>query len=139
MSSPKQQQDEMVSTFVASIPAMQTDIALLKQDTNFLKAASAQQNTKQDTILKSIGDLSVVSKSEFDTYKKDRVTLEQEVAEAIHKRFLALEKYNEDTKPGTKFANALVSRWTTFLVLLLLTAAVIAIVGRFIPIGSVGV
>jgi hypothetical protein len=139
MATIKQQQDEMVNTFVASIPAMQTDIALLKQDTSFLKAASTEQTSTQKVILKSIGDLSVVSKAEFTEYKKDEAKRRKDEHGTINDRLTALEQYNEDTSPGTKFSNALVSRWTTFLILLLLTAAVIALVGRFIPIGSIGV
>lgn len=139
MATKAQQQDEMVNTFVASIPTMQTDIALLKQDTSFLKVASATQNSKSDTIIESLGKLSVVSKADFEAYKKEEVAHKTGTAEAIDKRFKLLEAFNEEHRPGIKFANALVSRWTTFLILLLLTAAVIALVGRFIPVGSVGV
>ena len=124
----QQQQDEMVNTFVASIPTMQTDIALLKQDMSVVKTTNV-------TILDNIKNLSVVTKSEFEKYKAEA----QKERDAFELRLKALENENENNKPGVKFANALVSRWTTFLVLLLLTAAVIALVGRFIPVGSVGV
>jgi len=125
MTAKGQQQDDMVNAFVASIPTMQTDIALLKQDTSFLKDASKQQNIKSDAILDRLDKLSVVSADQFEKYRID-----------IEARFKALEKYNNDTKPGVNFSNALVSRWTTFLILLLLTAAVIALVGHFVPIGG---
>lgn len=120
-----QQQDDMVSAFVASIPTMQTDIALLKQDTAILKDGTKANSDKSDLILKTLGNMSVVSQQQFSKYQED-----------VDKRFLAIEKYNNDNKPGVSFANALVSRWTTFLVLLLLTAAVIALIGHFIPLGN---
>lgn len=125
MPTKSQQQDDMVNAFVASIPTMQTDIALLKQDTGFLKEASKQQSAKSDTILDRLDHLSVVTPEQFSKYQ-----------ETVDTRFKGIEKYINDTKPGTSFANALVSRWTTFLVLLLLTAAVIALIGHFIPLGS---
>lgn len=118
MTSRSQQQDEMVNTFVASIPTMQTDIALLKQDMSAVKKNG-------ETVLTRLEDLSVVSKKDFEDYKTIVNTAIEE-----------LKQYNEDNKPGVKFSNALVSRWTTFLVLLLLTAAVIALIGHFIPIGG---
>lgn len=120
-----QQQDDMVTAFVASIPTMQTDIALLKQDTTFLKDASKTQSDKADAIIDRLDHLTVVTPEQFEKYKGE-----------VDKRFKDLEKYNDDNKPGVAFANALVSRWTTFLVLLLLTAAVIALIGHFIPLGS---
>jgi hypothetical protein len=118
MASKTQQQEDMVNTFVASIPTMQTDIALLKQDMSAVKKTG-------ETVLSRIDELSVVTKADFEKYKQD-----------VDERFDKIEKYNTDNKPGVTFANALVSRWTTFLVLLLLTAAVIALVGHFIPIGG---
>ncbi len=114
----KNQQEEMVNTFVASIPTMQTDIALLKRD-----MSATKKNV--ETVLEKLDKLSVVTKADFDKYKEE-----------VDERFKTIEKYNEDNKPGVTFANALVSRWTTFLILLLLTAAVIALVGHFIPIGG---
>lgn len=125
MAAANKQRDDMVNTFVASIPTMQTDIALLKQDTGFLKDASRTQNQKTDAIIERLDHLSVVSPDQFEKYKI-----------SVDVRFRALEKYNNDTKPGTAFSNALVSRWTTFLILLLLTAAVIALIGHFIPLGG---
>lgn len=118
MTSKSQQQEEMVNTFVASIPTMQTDIALLKQDMSAVKKNG-------ETLLTKIDGLSVVTKTEFEKYKEE-----------VDERFNAIEKYNTENKPGVTFANALVSRWTTFLVLLLLVAAVVALVGKFIPIGG---
>ena len=134
-----QQQEELVNTFVASIPAMQTDIALLKQDTTFLKQASATQNTKSDTIIQTLGNLSVISKAEFEQYKKDEEEWKETFTESNDKRFRIIEKYYEDNKPGIKFANALVGRWTTFLIFLLLAAVVIALIGRFIPVTNLAV
>lgn len=118
MTSKSQQQEEMVNTFVASIPTMQTDIALLKQDMSAVKKNG-------ETLLTKIDGLSVITKTEFEKYKEEQ-----------DERFKAIEKYQEDNKPGVTFANALVSRWTTFLVLLLLTAAVIAAVSHFVPTGG---
>lgn len=118
-----QQQDDLVSAFVASIPTMQTDIALLKQDTGILKDSSKKNNAKSDMILEQLGKLSVVNPAQFDMYKGE-----------VDTRFKVIEKYINDTKPGVAFANAIVSRWTTFLVLLVLTAAVIALIGHFVPI-----
>lgn len=132
MATQKQQTDEMVSTFVASIPAMQTDIALLKQDMSVVKKNG-------ETVLDRLDRLSVVSKTDFEQYKKDEIKRQEEYEKKQDERFLEIEAFINDSKPGIKFANALVSRWTTFLVLLLLTAAVIALVGRFIPVGSAGV
>lgn len=120
-----QQQEDMIGAFVASIPTMQTDIALLKQDTGFLKDSAKTQNQKTDAIIDRLEHLSVVSPDQFEKYKN-----------IVEVRFKALEKYQNDTKPGVTFANALVSRWTTFLVLLILTAAVVVLIGHFMPIGS---
>lgn len=132
MATQKQQTDEMVSTFVASIPTMQTDIALLKQDMGVVKRNG-------ETVLARLNKLSVVSKAEFDDYKKEEQRWKDEFMEALNERLKPTENFLDEHKQGIKFANALVSRWVTFLVLLLLTAAVIALVGRFIPIGSAGV
>lgn len=132
MATQKQQTDEMVSTFVASIPTMQTDIALLKQDMGVVKKNG-------ETVLDRLDKLSVVSKTEFEDYKKDEQKWKEEFMKALNERLEPTETFIEESKPGIKFANALVSRWITFLVLLLLTAAVIALVGRFIPIGGAGV
>ncbi len=107
-----------------------------QQDTAFLKTASQTQSQKSDAILKSVGDLSVVSKVDFDTYKKEEEKWKEDFALAMDKRFKKTENYLSDSKSGITFANALVSRWTTFLVLLILTAAVIVIVGKYIPIGG---
>lgn len=136
MTSKSQQQDEMVNTFVASIPTMQTDIALLKQDTAFLKVASNSQSGKSDAILESLGKLSVVSKADFDSYKEKEEKWKEEFEKAIDKRFKVTENYLSEAKPGITFANALVNRWTTFLILLVLTSAVVAIVGKYMPIGG---
>lgn len=124
MPTKSQQQDEMINSFVASIPTMQTDIALLKQDTTFLKVASGTQNSKSDEIIKQLGTLSVVSKTDFEQYKK-----------LMDDRLKLTEDYIASSKPGINFSNTLVNRWVTFLILLLLTAAIIAIVGKFIPVG----
>lgn len=132
MATQKQQTDEMVSTFVASIPTMQTDIALLKHDMGVVKKNG-------ETVLARLDKLSVVSKTEFDDYKKEEQKWKEEFMEALNERLKPTETFLDENKPGIKFANALVSRWVTFLVLLLLTAAVIALVGRFIPIGGAGV
>lgn len=139
MTTKSQQQDELVNTFVASIPTMQTDIALLKQDTTFLKEASTTQSNKSDTIIDRIGQLSVVTKSEFEDYKKEENAWKEEFVKTLDARFKPLEDYNDNNSPGVKFANALVSRWTTFLVLLILTAAVAVIAGKFMPVGTAGV
>lgn len=124
MTAKGQQQDDMVNAFVVSIPGMQTDIALLKQDTQFLKEASRTQAQKSDTILDRLDHLSVVTPEQFETYKT-----------TMDARVKLLEEYNDTNRPGVSFVNALVSRWTTFLVLLLLTAAVIVIAGKFVPFG----
>jgi hypothetical protein len=120
-----QQKDDMVNAFVASIPTMQTDIALLKKDTKFLTDAARAQSDKSDAIIERLDKMSVVTPEQLDNYKKD-----------VDARFKTIESYINSTKPGVAFSNALVSRWTTFLVLLLLTAAVIALVGHFIPVGK---
>tara|TARA_B100001250_G_scaffold140014_1_gene119925 strand:- start:797 stop:1150 length:354 start_codon:yes stop_codon:yes gene_type:complete len=114
----KNRQEEMVNTFVASIPTMQTDIALLKQDISTVKKQG-------ETVLERLDALSVVSKEEFYDYKKE---IEEQLNE-IH-------KYNNANKPGVAFANAIVSRWTTFLVLLILAAAVVALIGKYVPLGG---
>lgn len=132
MTTKSQQQDEIVNTFVASIPTMQTDIALLKQD-----MVSVKKNG--ESVLEKMDKLSVVSKDDFEDYKRVEQKWKEEFAEQIDTRFKTTETFVDDNKPGIKFANALVSRWVTFLVLLLLTAAVIVIVGRFIPVGGAGV
>lgn len=132
MATQKQQTDEMVSTFVASIPTMQTDIALLKQDMGVVKKNG-------ETVLDRLDKLSVVSKTEFDEYKKEEQKWKEEFMEALDKRLEPTETFLDDNKQGVKFSQALVSRWVTFLVLLLLTAAVIVIAGRFIPVGGAGV
>lgn len=119
-----QQQEDMVNTFVASIPAMQTDIALLKQDTTILKDSSRASHKKSDMILDRLDNFSAVSPDQFEKYK---VT--------VDKRFAALEEFVSENKPGVTFASALVNRWTTFLILLLLLAAFVVGVGRFVPIG----
>lgn len=132
MTTKSQQQDEIVNTFVSSIPTMQTDIALLKQD-----MVSVKKNG--ETVLDRLDKLSVVSKSDFEQYKRDEIKWKEDFMDQLDIRFKNTETFVEDNKQGIKFANALVSRWVTFLVLLLLTAAVVIIVGRFIPIGSAGV
>jgi len=129
MTTQKQAQEEMVNTFVASIPTMQTDIALLKQD------LSAVKKNGEDVLAK-INGLSVVSKVDFDQFKQDEQKWKDEFTDQMNKRFLATETYIQDKKPGINFSNALVSRWTTFLVLLLLAAAVVALIGHFVPIGG---
>lgn len=132
MATKNQQQEEMMSAFVTSIPSMQTDIALLKQDMGFVKKNG-------ETVLQRLDQLSVVSKTDFEKYKQEEQKAKEDFMEKLDERFKATENFIEENKQGIKFANALVSRWITFLVLLLLTAAVIALVGRFIPIGSAGV
>lgn len=132
MATQKQQKDEMVSTFVASIPTMQTDIALLKHDMGVVKKNG-------ETVLDRLDKLSVVSKAEFEEYKQEEQKWKEDFMEKLNKRLEATETFIDENKPGIKFANALVSRWVTFLVLLLLTAAVIVIAGRFIPVGGTGV
>lgn len=121
----KKQTDDMVSTFIASIPTMQTDIALTKQDTAFLKAEASKQSTKSDAIIERLDKLSVVSPVEFEKHKKE-----------VDERFEKLEDYNAENKPGVAFANALVSRWTTFLVLLILIAAIVVGIGHIVPLGG---
>ena len=132
MTTQKQQTEEMVSTFVASIPTMQTDIALLKQDMSVVKKNG-------ETVLERLDKLSVVSKVEFDEYKKEEQKWKEDFMEQLNKRLETTEDFLDENKTGIKFANALVSRWVTFLVLLLLTAGVIALVGRFVPLGGIGV
>lgn len=132
MTTQKQQTEEMVSTFVASIPTMQTDIALLKQDMSVVKKNG-------ETVLERLDKLSVVSKVEFDEYKKEEQKWKEDFMEQLNKRLETTEDFLDENKTGIKFANALVSRWVTFLVLLLLTAGVIALVGRFVPLGGMGV
>lgn len=131
MATQKQQQDEMVNSFVASIPAMQIDIALLKQDTTILKNSSL-------TIIERLDKLSVVSKADFDKHIIDDQKWRDDFLKDIDARFNKIEAFINDSKPGIKFANALVSRWITFLVLLILVAATIALVGRFVPL-NIGV
>ena len=132
MTTQKQQTEEMVSTFVASIPTMQTDIALLKQDMSVVKKNG-------ETVLERLDKLSVVSKVEFDEYKIEEQKWKEDFMEQLNKRLETTEDFLDENKTGIKFANALVSRWVTFLVLLLLTAGVIALVGRFVPLGGIGV
>lgn len=136
MATPKQQKDDMVNNFIASIPTMQTDIALLKQDTSILKEGSKKQSDKSDLILDRLDKLTVVTPVEFEKHKQDEQKWRDDLTKDLNDRFGKIDSYLNDTKPGIKFANALVSRWTTFLVLLLLTAAVVVLVGHFIPIGG---
>lgn len=136
MTTAKQQQEEMVNAFVAAIPGMQTDIALLKQDTKTIKSSQVVANGKSDQIIQRLDNLSVVSKADFDQFKLDDKKWKDDFEKAQDERFLKTETYIADKKPGINFSNALVSRWTTFLVLLLLVAAVVALIGHFLPIGG---
>ena len=111
--------EEMVDTFIASIPTMQTDIALLKQDMSTVKKQG-------ETLIETIESLSVVTKTEFDEHRN-----------SVEGRLHAIEKYHEDTKPGVKFINTLVSKWLTFLSILLLASAVIALIGKFVPLTNI--
>lgn len=135
MATPKQK-DDMVNSFISSIPTMQTDIALLKQDTDFLKEASKLQSTKTDAIIDRLDKLTVVTPAEFEKHRNDEQQWKESFAKTMDERFGKIESFLSDSKPGISFVNALVSRWTTFLILLILIAAIVVGIGHIIPLGG---
>lgn len=102
-----------------------TTVAVIQNDISYLKSESGLHTKQQESIFKAIQDQKNVSIQSFEKVTKE-----------IDDRIKAIEKYQADMKPGVNFANLIVSKWTTMLVLLVIISAIVAMGSKFISLGG---
>jgi hypothetical protein len=132
--------DDMVAKILDAVPALTTDVALVKRDIHYLTKHAESQDAiqkenarKQDSIIERLDKLTVVNPEQFQRYQETVSTQLQAADEKYNKRFVNIEGYLNDAKPGISFANALVGRWITLFILLLVLAALFVGFSKVIP------
>lgn len=98
---------------------IQVDIAGIKKDVSYLASQVAKQDSKQDTILERVNQLSFVSETDYVNDKKQ-----------LEKRLQDIERNQQKAEPAIKFFNTLTGRWTQVLIGGIIALAITAVASQ---------